>query len=128
VAFLHVWIRVPASETIFGADNWAIPFVRAGLPVPAAFPNGAARAVGLATGGKEFFSDLIGADAATRAAQSFDECVRSSAAIVERAREGKRGLTAAELDVLDKTWRQLLSDVERRSGVSAARMLNGGVP
>lgn len=126
VAFLHVWTRIPASETIFGADNWAIPFVRSGVSVPAAFPNGAARAVSLATGGSEFFSDLIGATAAGLVAQSFDDCARTSKAIVERARADRRGLTADELDVLDKSWRHLLSDVERQAGAAAGRAINGG--
>lgn len=126
VAFLHVWIRVPASESIFGADNWAIPFVRAGLPVPSAFSDGAARAISLATGGTQFFVDLLGAAPASRANDAFEECARGSAAIVAKAKADKRGLTVDELALLDKSWSKLISKVESQSGVEAARSINGG--
>src|SRR6185436_154392 len=60
VAFLHVWTRVPVHENIFDAENWALPFVRAGLEVPDHFPNSAARSISLLNGGSDYYLDMIG--------------------------------------------------------------------
>jgi hypothetical protein len=126
VAFLHAWLRIPAPEGMFAAENWAIPFIRAGLPVPAAFPNGAARAVSLVTGGKEFFLDLIGSAAAPRAAPFIDECAKLASRIVLAARNGKRALTAEELRQLDDKWNSDLRFLSEAIGEELASRINGG--
>lgn len=55
VAVLHAWIWKPNPEGMFAADNWALPFIRLGLPVPAPFNRDAARALALALPGGAAF-------------------------------------------------------------------------
>jgi hypothetical protein len=126
VAFVHAWLRVPGSEPIFAAENWAIPFMRLELPVPDDFPNGASRALSLMSGGKDFLAELIG-PAALESGQSFDECANTVSGIVRRAKLEKRSLDAVELQQLDDAWKRLVRNVAHRSGIEAARRINGGV-
>jgi hypothetical protein len=126
VAFVHAWLRVPHPDGLFAAENWAMPFVRAGLPVPEKYPDGAARALGLLNNGRRFFADLLGSEAAESAAGALDECAELAAGIAATARATGRGLTAAELDQLDTAWGRLLKDVASRSGVDTMKRINGG--
>jgi hypothetical protein len=127
VAFLHVWTRIPASEGIFSAENWAIPFLRLHLDVPGSFPNGAARALSLLTGGREFFEELIGAQQASTVAASIDAGVSEVSATVARAKSQGRELNSAELEALDATWKRLVSGIRDRVGADAAKRINGGM-
>jgi hypothetical protein len=126
VAFLHAWLRIPAPYGLFSAENWAIPFIRAGVSVPHAFPNGAARAVSLAGGGKEFFLDLIGSAAAPRISAVLDDCSSVAAKIVAAARSSKRELTQDELSQLDLEWTATLRRISELAGDDAAARINGG--
>lgn len=126
VAFLHAWIRVPGSEPVFSAENWAIPFLRLGIPVPDQFPNGAARALSLIADGKKYFADLLG-PAAQQSASSLDETSSAAESILDRAKADGRSLDPGDLARLDAAWQRLLTDVVRRSGIEAAKRINGGV-
>jgi hypothetical protein len=126
VAFVHAWLRVPGSEPIFAAENWAIPFMRLELPVPDDFPNGAARALSLMSGGRAFLVELIG-PAALGSVESFDECANTVAGIVRRAKLEERALDAVELQQLDEAWKRLVRNVASRSGIESARRINGGM-
>jgi hypothetical protein len=126
VAFVHAWLRVPHPGGVFAAENWAIPFVRAGLPVPEEFPDGAARALGLINGGRNFFTALMGAGAAALASGALDECTAVAAGISTAARAEARALTRSELDLLDAAWQRLLKEVAGQSGVETAKRINGG--
>jgi len=127
VAFLHAWLRIPAPDGLFAAENWAIPFIRAGVPVPREFPNGAARAVSLAAGGKEFFLDLIGSAAAPRITSVLDDCAANASKIVAAARSDNRELTHDELSQLDSEWTAVLQRISELAGEDAAARINGGV-
>jgi hypothetical protein len=127
VAFLHAWLRIPAPDGLFAAENWAIPFIRAGVSVPREFPNGAARAVSLAAGGKEFFLDLIGSAAAPRVTSVLDDCAATAAKIVAAARSGNRELTNDELSQLDSEWTTVVQRISELAGEDAAARINGGV-
>jgi hypothetical protein len=126
VAFVHAWIRVPGSEPVFSAENWAIPFMRLELPVPERFPNGASRALSLVSGGRDFFARLMG-PASLQSARSFDECVATVTEIVRRAKSERRPLDAMELEQMDIAWTQLLRNVASRSGPEIAARINGGI-
>lgn len=123
VAFLHVWTRVKSSESIYAAENWALPFIRAGLPVPDRFANGAARSVSLLNGGKNFYFDLIGSRSDSSA---FDECEKRAQEIVGVAKHDARSLTVLELQQLDLAWHNLLQEVARHSGMEMVKRINGG--
>ena len=127
VAFVHAWIRVPGSEPVFSAENWAIPFMRLELPVPEHFPNGASRALSLISGGKDFFTELMGPEAHL-SNRSFDECVTAVTEIVRRAKSEKRALDAIDLQQLDIAWNRLMRKVASRSGAEIAARINGGLP
>jgi len=67
VAVLHAWVWQENPDGVFAPDNWSLPFVRLGLPVPVAFSRDAARSLSLALpGGAAFmrraFPDLSGMD------------------------------------------------------------------
>jgi hypothetical protein len=127
VAFLHVWIRIPNANGIFAAENWAIPFLRLELPVPQTFPNGAARALSLLSGGNDFFDELMGADASPRTGELFASCSAVAAEIAAKAKLEKRGLTVVEIQRLDDEWQKLVRAVAARSNLETAKRINGGV-
>src|SRR5260370_23609743 len=56
VAVLHAWVWTPNAAGPFEAQNWALPFLRAGLPAPPGAPLAAAEALALGTGGVGFFA------------------------------------------------------------------------
>src|SRR5260370_4709861 len=56
VAVLHAWVWTPNPAGPFEAQNWALPFLRAGLPAPPGAPLAAAEALALGTGGVGFFA------------------------------------------------------------------------
>jgi hypothetical protein len=124
VAFLHVWTRAPFSESVFGAENWALPFVRAGLPVPAHFSEAAARCLGVLNG-KDFYLDLIGASADS---SSFAACENTAAQIVAHVKSEHRGFTDSEVVDLAAAWNTVMHAVEARLGTEMATRINGGAP
>ena len=126
VAFVHAWLRVPHPGGMFAAENWAIPFVRSGLPVPDSYPDGAARALGLLHGGRKFFSALLGEPAAALSASALDECAAVAERIAGSARAARRGLTSTEIAELERAWQSLLTHVAGRSGADTAQRINGG--
>ena len=109
VSFLHVWTHV-VSENVFGAENWALPFVRAGVKVPAKFSNHAARCMGIQNGGRDYYLAMPGAQADPA---SFDECAVLGAKIANRARTEGRAPTESELGELETAWRIASNAIER---------------
>jgi len=122
VAFLHVWTHVPFQEDIFAAENWALPFVRAGLPVPDGFSNYSARSVSLGNGSAAYYMDMMGSQ---RDSATFDRYAAEVNRIVSPARGERRALTEEEMKKLDEIWRRLLRDVESTSGTGAMRRIKG---
>lgn len=124
VAVLHAWTRINNPAGVFSAENWAIPFVRMRLAVPETFPESAARAVSLLSGGKSFFVDLAGSEAGPDVARALDECATAVELIASRARSGDRVLTRDEVGGLDQAWTRAMTVIAARDAV-AARRLNG---
>lgn len=127
VAFLHVWLRIPAPGGIFAAENWAIPFVRAELKVPDEFTNGAARAVSLVGGGIAFYRDLVDSAAAPLISPALLECEQFASSIVAAARSRGGTMTDLELRQLGDKWSETVHAVSQLAGSEAARMINGGI-
>jgi len=111
VAFLHVWTRVPFVESVFNAENWALPFVRAGLQVPGNFSNSAARSISLLEGGSDFYLDMIGS--------------RRDSLIFGRAKKEVREVVSQNTDVerLSEIWKRLVEQVRSSSGAEAANKI-----
>lgn len=60
IAVLHAWVWVENPAGLFATDNWALPYRRLGLPVPAtAGPAPASLAMALAAGGEGYFRTLL---------------------------------------------------------------------
>jgi len=60
LAMIHVWAWLPNPGGTFHAENWALPFVRAGLAPPAVDPGAVAgRVVSLVSGGDAFYERVF---------------------------------------------------------------------
>lgn len=60
LAMLHVWAWLPNPAGAYRSDNWALPFVRAGLVPPAGDPGAVAgRALALLSGGDTFYEQVF---------------------------------------------------------------------
>ncbi len=59
MAMAHAWIWQPNPAGLFAPDNWALPYLAAGLPVPEHPDPAAARAVSLLGGGTSFYSAAV---------------------------------------------------------------------
>lgn len=59
LAMMHAWVWLPNPDGTFAADNWALPFVRAGLAPPADAHPAAARALSLISGGDAYYLQLF---------------------------------------------------------------------
>lgn len=55
VAVLHVWVPQSNPAGAFAAENWALPFLRAGFEPPAELPEASGRALALGTGALQYF-------------------------------------------------------------------------
>jgi len=126
LAVLHAWVRAPNPAGVFAAENWALPFIRAGLEVPLDFPKGAARAVSLLSGGERYFRELAREPAHAAVAASLARCATVARAIVSRAQARRRSLTAADLEELDRAWNTAVLEVARAAGSGAGSRINGG--
>jgi hypothetical protein len=108
LAMLHAWTGVPNPAGPFAADNWALPFARAGVPVPHHVTPAAGRAVSLAAGYAPFFRAAI----ARAAAPPPEALARIESAIDARARAigarlAERPTAAPDVAALEAEWARL---------------------
>jgi hypothetical protein len=61
IAVLHAWVWFANPAGLFATDNWALPYLRVGLPPPptGSGPSPPALAVALAAGGGAYFEVLL---------------------------------------------------------------------
>jgi hypothetical protein len=104
VAFLHVWARAPFTTSIFDAENWALPFVRAGVGVPQKFSNSAARCLSVVSS-RDYYLDML----QTRDSLAFSECDDLSRRLVSRAKTSNRTFSVNELQALESAWGRVQS-------------------
>jgi hypothetical protein len=87
LAMLHVWAWVPNPAGAFRSDNWALPFVRAGLAAPVEDPGAVAgRVVSLVSGGDAFY---------VRVFENLSGATRSDSVAIVNAMAGARAAAAA---------------------------------
>jgi len=60
MAMLHVWLFVDNPDGLLSPDNWSLPYVRLGLPVPESVRPDAARALSLVSGGVDYYAGIAG--------------------------------------------------------------------
>lgn len=130
LAMLHAWIWLDACDSLFAANNWALPFLRLGIEPPhGAIPPDAARALSLASGGDAFYESIY-----QRAISSADDSAAIAAAVnaarsrVDSLVAARRGTTGAigpeQLHQLIRIWDALWEQLERALPASSYRALS----
>jgi hypothetical protein len=124
---LHAWVGVPNPAGLFEADNWTLPYVRAGVPIPHPVSISAARALSLLNGGKAYYVALAEAEGAapSAVALALDACAGVAAPIAERMRVNGRS-SPADVTALEDAWKLAVQRIARELGPSVAARLNGG--
>jgi len=107
IAVLHAWVWADNPAGFFATDNWALPYLRLGLPVPLMVgPTPASFALALAAGGEAYFRTLLQlrhhpSPEQARAIQ--DLLARQAAAIREEVASGR----PPEAEELTRLWVRL---------------------
>ena len=114
MAMLHAWIWVDNPNGTFVADNWAIPYIRIGLPPPPnGTPDAAGEALSLLSGGSAYFMESIDEMAGLSPAerQRVELAFARAEAEVERVRSSP-SLTARDTTDLSEIWSELWSAID----------------
>lgn len=123
LAILHVWSGIDNPDGLFATDNWALPFVRAGLAVPKRVPLAAARAVSLLSGGDDYFAMLLGpVHGQSAAVVSLLSAARQEAQLTIEAGESRNVLSPGQIGRLEHIWTSLVTSLEAVVGESASRL------
>jgi len=117
---MHVWTALENPAGQLSADNWSLPFRRAGVAVPRPFDSNAGRGAALAVGGDVFLRDAL-TDAALRTPAN--SAVVDS--IIASARARAASSLAAEPDgaALESAWVDLGAALERAIGPEVRAVL-----
>jgi hypothetical protein len=118
IAMMHAWLYADNPDGIFTPDNWALPYIRLGLPAPASPNPDAARALTLLAHGVDYYTTL--ASQAAGLDESEQDVVRSN---LERCRESVAAVNLE--DVADGSssthlamlWRRAWDNIQSRLGV-----------
>jgi len=108
MAMLHAWIWTRNPGGVFAADNWAIPYVRAGLMPLENAPRSAAAALSLLDGGVEYFTATVDAIASPSAKKH----VAINAAFARARSAVERDVRENRMAGLSDIWTQLLQSLE----------------
>jgi hypothetical protein len=129
---LHVWLGLENPEGVFAQDNWAVPWVRAGIPTPASPSPSAGKALFLRSGGDAYYLELI-----RRSAEPSPEEEAAAVRTLAEARDRVVALTApgspsggdsdhlvAPLeDLWGSMWKDLLPAFSAEKGIKLLAML-----
>ena len=116
VAILHAWVWIDNPRGAWTADNWMLPFVRAGL-APDSAHDGAARALSLApTGAVAHYARVIattvGGDE-VQLAQAREELQRAAVRVAELRRTVSQKLNDKDAERLEEVWDELWERIAR---------------
>jgi hypothetical protein len=118
---MHAWTVLENPHGPFAADNWALPYLRAGRTAPARVDPAASRALALTVGGDEFVRGLL-ADAELRT--SDNAAAIDSAIAVARS----RALVSDDDHALSVAWRSLCDNLARLVGPRVVALLEPSHP
>lgn len=128
LAMVHVWIRVPNPDGVFAQNNWALPFLRAGLVTPERVSSSAARALSLAGVGEAFYEELLREGVSLRG-----EALTAALAAFARAGDRSRAWLAASspaaevtrdsVDELEAIWSMLWRELDLTVSADARERL-----
>jgi hypothetical protein len=127
LVMLHLWVWLENPAGPWAADNWALPFARAGMPVTTDVGADAGRAMSLGNGGDAYYAALFEREAAQTAddsAATRDGVARAREQVLAwiRANAG-RTASEAELAELRAIWRGLLPALEAHVSPTARARL-----
>lgn len=117
----HVWTELENPNGRYAPDNWALPFVRAGLRAPAAVDADAGRALSLVVGGDEYLGAVL-ADAGLRTTDNAGRVdrliVRARRAVDSVAASARAAgdVRASDLALLRERWRSLHAELRAELG------------
>ena len=129
LAMIHVWAWLPNPGGTFHAENWALPFVRAGLAPPAVDPGAVAgRVVSLVSGGDAFyervFLSVAGATGSDSVAVHRALATARISAAAWVARNRRADADHEVVDELPRVWAVMWETLDASLGSSArARLL-----
>lgn len=127
LAMMHAWIWSPNPEGVFAADNWTIPYLRLGLTPADATPSSVAKALSLASGGRNYFEMSIDAASAitpTEKDRVKDAVDRAQAAVLAVLRNNRAAvLSAADLTRLADIWTEMWTAVDGAVGADPRQRL-----
>ncbi len=131
LAMLHAWVGLENPDGVFAQDNWAVPFVRLGLPVPSNPSPAMGKALFLASGGDAYYLGLIDAlvELPEERRRAVGEVLAAAAAEVEAWMEGyaEDGVGAGPA-WLEGHWSALWEGIRRSVGEEAWARLEPLVP
>lgn len=105
LSMVHVWLGVENPDGVLAQNNWALPFLRAGVAAPAHPSSEAARALALTTEeGMAFYEQLLREGVGLQG----PELEAAMAAFREA------GGTEADMEALEGVWNELWTRLEER--------------
>ena len=123
VAILHAWVWIDNPRGVWTADNWMLPFVRAGL-TPDSAHAGAARALSLLPPNAvahyaRVIATTVGGDDA-QLAQARDELQRAAARVADIRHDISHQLSDEDAERLEAVWDELWTRIAQGSGTARA--------
>jgi hypothetical protein len=118
---MHVWTSLANPDGATVADNWTLPYARAGMPAPRPLDADAAHALSLSVGGDAFLSDLL-SDAGLRTTANAG--VVDSAIADARVRISAARASSASID--GDEWRHLVTRLEQLVGPQVRTLVASG--
>ena len=119
LAMIHAWVWAANPAGTFVQDNWALPFMRLGLPVPDAVPPQAGKALFLLTGGVDYYLGLIELAGSPKdnELRQIREVLEESAGKVKEHRGtiGDVGYLPEDITVLENIWMELWSRIRQKT-------------
>lgn len=118
LAMFHAWIWTENPDGLFAQDNWALPFLRLGLPLPPRTPPQAGKALFLLSDGVAYYARLIDIagepDEADRAqVKAVLERYHAQAAAHYQALRTAGSVTEADVAQLAALWQALWNELEQ---------------
>jgi hypothetical protein len=125
---LHIWTSLPNPLGRYDADNWALPFARAGMEIPANLDHDMGRAVSLTVAGGDDYLRRVLTSATLRTdgnATQVDAAIASarSATHAILARAVNSTLAADETEALRDVWRHLGDELRAVIGAAVDPLL-----
>lgn len=109
LGIMHLWLGIENPAGVWTADNWALPFVRAGLQPPMQ-SDGAARALAIAADSGRYYLEVFEAVGRldSTSAHGVEQALRSAAGDVSSLTSGTHEqLTSVDVAQLERTWSSL---------------------